>query len=151
MSQSLYPIIEAAIQWSTGTDEELSLAFKLNEFSLVYACLILTPILFLIVSFGNINIFIKANSFGTIFIVFTICLIVYYGIKSLGDTTFVFADSVVEAISQTKIDLWKTNFAPLAGMSTLGFCLHNVSLPILKNNKNKENNVRDLFLGYLLT
>jgi len=36
-------------------------------------------------------------------------------------------------------------------MLTIGFCLHNVSLPILKNNKNKKNNTRDLFYGYLLT
>jgi len=37
MSQALYPIIEAVIQYSNGTDEPLSLDFELGKFSLTYA------------------------------------------------------------------------------------------------------------------
>ena len=31
-----------------------------------------------------------------------------------------------------------------------GYYLHNISLPVYRNSKNPENNVRDVFLGYLL-
>lgn len=31
-----------------------------------------------------------------------------------------------------------------------GFYFHNISLPVIKNNKHPENNVRDVFIGYLL-
>ena len=31
-----------------------------------------------------------------------------------------------------------------------GFYLHNISLPIYRNSKNPENNVRDMFLGFLV-
>lgn len=151
MSQALYPIIGAIIQWITGNNDEISLAFTLNEFSLAYTCIILSVILFFIVSFGNIEFFIKINSYGTIFLIFMICFIVYHGAISLTNTNFTLSDTVVESMRLSKIDLFKTNFGPLAGISTLGFCLHTVSLPILKNNKDKKNNVRDLFLGYALT
>ena len=35
-------------------------------------------------------------------------------------------------------------------MLTLGFYLHNLSLPIVKNAKNPSKNVRDVFLGYFM-
>jgi hypothetical protein len=31
-----------------------------------------------------------------------------------------------------------------------GYYLHNISLPIIRNSKNPENNVRDVFIGYFL-
>jgi hypothetical protein len=32
----------------------------------------------------------------------------------------------------------------------IGYFLHTVSLPIIKNNANQKNNERDVFLGYIL-
>lgn len=32
----------------------------------------------------------------------------------------------------------------------IGYFLHTVSLPIIKNNANQEKNERDVFLGYVL-
>lgn len=31
-----------------------------------------------------------------------------------------------------------------------GYYLHNITLPIIRNSKNPENNVRDVFIGYFL-
>ena len=151
LSQSLYPIIEAIIQWVTKEEYEISLDFTLSKFSLPYTWLILSVVLFIIICYGNIKFFIKLNSYGTIFTIFVISFIVYYGLVSFTNTDFVVGQSVEKLLNQSNINLFKSNFAPLAGMSTLGFCLHNVSLPILKNNKDKENNFRDLFLGYFMT
>ena len=46
--------------------------------------------------------------------------------------------------------LFNTDFSPLAGTLGIGYFLHTVSLPIIKNNAKQENNERDVFLGYLL-
>lgn len=41
-------------------------------------------------------------------------------------------------------------FGSLMGILGGGYYLHNITLPIIKNNRNPENNVRDVFIGYLL-
>lgn len=38
----------------------------------------------------------------------------------------------------------------MAGALGIGYFLHTVSIPIVKNNEKQENNERDVFLGYLL-
>lgn len=42
------------------------------------------------------------------------------------------------------------DFSPLAGALGIGYFLHTVSLPIVKNNENQNNNERDILFGYLL-
>lgn len=46
--------------------------------------------------------------------------------------------------------LFNADFSPLAGALGIGYFLHTVSLPIVKNNANQKNNERDVFFGYLL-
>lgn len=36
------------------------------------------------------------------------------------------------------------------GILAGGYYFHNISLPVIRNSRNPENNVRDVFLGYLL-
>jgi hypothetical protein len=36
------------------------------------------------------------------------------------------------------------------GILSGGYYLHNITLPIVRNSKKPENNVRDVFIGYLL-
>lgn len=150
LSQALYPIIDAVIQWSTGNEKEMSLAINFQEFSLTYTWLILGIFLFLVVSYGNIQQFIKLNSLGAVVVSFLILFIIYYGFMGLLGTSYVFSNSIIARVNEIKIDFVNTKFAPLAGMLTLGFWLHHVSVPILKSNANKQKNVRDLFFGYLL-
>lgn len=38
----------------------------------------------------------------------------------------------------------------MAGLLGIGYFLHTVSLPIIKNNAKPKNNERDIFFGYLL-
>ncbi len=46
--------------------------------------------------------------------------------------------------------MFNSNFSPLAGALGIGYFLHTVSLPIVRNNANQKNNERDVFLGYCL-
>eukprot|EP00069_Balaena_mysticetus_P017639 bmy_10768T0 len=41
-------------------------------------------------------------------------------------------------------------FPQLTGVLTLAFFIHNCIITLLKNNKNQENNVRDLSIAYML-
>lgn len=46
--------------------------------------------------------------------------------------------------------MFNSDFSPLAGLLGIGYFLHTVSLPIIKNNANQNNNERDVFFGYVL-
>ena len=46
--------------------------------------------------------------------------------------------------------MFNSDFSPLAGVLGIGYFLHTVSLPIVRNNANQKNNERDVFCGYLL-
>jgi hypothetical protein len=43
-----------------------------------------------------------------------------------------------------------SHYAKLMGILGGGFYFHNISLPVIRGNKNPENNVRDVFIGYFL-
>ena len=49
------------------------------------------------------------------------------------------------------IALFSTPFAPLMGILGGGFYFHNISLSVCRGSRNPENNVRDVFLGYVAT
>ena len=42
------------------------------------------------------------------------------------------------------------NYSPMLGILAGGYYLHNISLPIYKDSKNPKNNVRDMFIGFLM-
>ena len=48
------------------------------------------------------------------------------------------------------ISLFGNDPSKLAGAVSLGYFLHNLITPIMRNNENQSNNKRDLFLGFLL-
>lgn len=95
--------------------------------------------------------FIKINSFGVIFICIIVIFILSYGFYSFSNTTFVISNDENDYEGKTRnISLFRNQFSSLAGMMTLGYFLHNISLSIVKENRNPENNLRDVFIGYLL-
>jgi len=50
----------------------------------------------------------------------------------------------------TIISYFSPHYPHLLGILGGGYYLHNISLPIHRNSKNQDNNIRDVFLGYLL-
>lgn len=151
MSQSLYPCINALLKWTFGVESKFTLEPAFNRFSLQYSWLILTAILFPVISMKEISIFIRLNVFGSVFVMMVLLFIVSYGFYGLFSTKYTFVQT--EAIDESDmryVPLFSKNFASLAGMLWLGYYLHNVSIPIIKNNSNPKNNIRDVFLGYFL-
>ena len=48
------------------------------------------------------------------------------------------------------IFLFNSNFTPLAGCLGIGYFIHPVSIPIVRNNKDQQHNERDVTYGYAL-
>jgi hypothetical protein len=51
---------------------------------------------------------------------------------------------------EARFELYSVGYPHLLGILGGGFYLHNISLPIFRNAKHPENNVRDAFIGYFL-
>lgn len=90
----------------------------------------------------DLTVFIKLMQYGSYFIMILIILNVGVGFYGLITTTFevqspsyipIYTENFVE---YRNIYLFNTNFSPLAGQLGIGYFLHTVSLPIIKNNAN---------------
>lgn len=98
----------------------------------------------------EIGFLIKVNSLGVYCAIILIIFMIVQGIISLSNTTFDFeAKENIKGDNVKHLLLWGANPFKLAGSVTLGYCSHTFIFSILKNNKNQDNNVRDLFIGYL--
>ena len=151
MSQALFPIIAAIIEWIWKNEVDLDTNLRLNSFSLFYTCIGLTIILFPVISKKDISLFIKLNSFGVLFVCIILLFILSYGFYSFGNTNFKISNEKNDFSSKERnISLFRSSFNSLAGMMTLGYYLHNIALSITKENANPKNNTRDVFLGYFM-
>ena len=84
----------------------------------------------------NLTILIRLTSFGIL------SVIVYVG--------FIFFEffSIYETIKIDDIPLFKSDIGNLAGTCAIAFTVHTIINPIMKVNRNQENNVRDLRISY---
>jgi amino acid transporter len=100
----------------------------------------------------NIGIFVKINTVGVVFILMIIVFIIVVGIIGLTNTHYVFELPAHVEPGETvhELKLFSSSFGPLLGILGGGYYLHNITLPIIRNAKNPENNVRDVFWGYFL-
>ncbi len=90
----------------------------------------------------DLSIFIKLMSYGSIFIISLILFIIACGFYSIATTDFKIVPPGTPLIfppdsKERYLRLFNTDFSPLAGLLGVGFFLHTVSLPIIKNNKNQ--------------
>jgi len=95
-------------------------------------------------------------SFGTFFIIGLILFIVGYGIYGFTNTEYLIevshtyeSNNVYDLNNdQRYMYMFNNNFSTLAGMLGIGYFLHTISIPIVRNNKNQANNERDVIVGY---
>ena len=97
----------------------------------------------LVTSRKDLSIFIKLVSYGTFFIVALILFIVGYGIYGISNTDYEILtthsknNNYSDPNNTTRyIYLFNNNFSTLAGMLGIGYFLHTVSIPIVRNNRN---------------
>lgn len=102
----------------------------------------------------NLAIFVKINTFGVIAVIGVIIFVCAFGIYGFTNTSYYFSwtsnDASIVPVDSSNIVMFETGFSHIMGILGGGYYLHNISLPILRNNKKKENNNRDLFIGYCM-
>ena len=162
LSQDLYPVILFFIELAGGPEQKISHDIDFREFSYSYTCIIIFMIVFAMVAPRNTGIYNKINSFGVIFIMIIIVFTCGVGIYSLSNTSYTLdKDKYQEYIDDrtagddysyvSLVKLFSKPYGPLMGILGGGYYFHNISLSVCRNSRNPENNVRDVFLGYLAT
>ena len=162
LSGDLYPVIEYFIEIATGEETAISHSVDWSTFSYSYTCIIIFAMTFAMTAPRDVSIYAKINSFGVIFIMIIIVFTCGVGIYSLTNTEFtsdkaVYDDYLAQKAAGERDDylsyvaLVGTPFAPIMGVLGGGYYFHNIALSVCRNSRNPENNVRDVFLGYLAT
>lgn len=162
LAQDLYPVILYFICLGGGEERKITHDTDWSQFSYTYTCIIIFAVVFGMVSPKNTSIYNKINSFGVVFICIIITFTIGVGIYSLTNTEYTSDKAKYDAYVAKKdagqdpeylsyISLVSTPFAPLMGILAGGFYFHNISLSVIHNARNPENNVRDVFLGYVAT
>ena len=140
----------------------MSLNVDWSEFSYSWTCVIIFVTVYIMGIPKDVSIYAKINSFGVVFIAIIILFIFGLGFYSMHDTDFTYSESTYnDYLAKRKadpdntpylayIDIASSNFAPIMGILGGGYYFHNMSLAVIRNSRNPENNIRDVFVGYLL-
>ena len=156
-----YPTILAVLSGLNIADlPYISTPAVFSQFSSCYVAILLYFVMLVVCLRRDLTIFMKITSYGSISITITSVFIIGVGILSLSNTAFsvsvapskgdleVSMEKVLEPVRD--IFLFNFNFTPLAGVLGIGYFLHPVSVPMMRNNRNQKNNIRDLSIGYFL-
>lgn len=153
ITQFLYPIILVVIELFTGQDKQIRFDIDFSQFSYSYTCLVTFAILFALTMRRDMTVFVKINMLGVIFILIIIMFTISVGIYALCTDEFKVVRTEADIHSPAEhtnyIVLFGSGYQHLMGILGGGYYLHNISLPIYRNSKKPENNVRDMFLGFL--
>ncbi|XP_076309586.1 neutral amino acid transporter 9-like isoform X3 [Tachypleus tridentatus] len=107
------------------------------------------PFFLLIIIFPVVNLksptfFTKFNALGTLAVMY---LIVFTIMKS---TEWGMNFDVYNSASPSFVPLYMPSFPALSGVLSLAFFIHNCILSLCRNQKNPENNVRDISIAFML-
>ena len=150
ISQNLYPIACLVLNKLFGLDiDAKDLTPEFSRFSSLYLGIFLCFVLLPLIVKKDIGFMVKLSSYGIYFISILIIFVLYTGISSLINTKFDFKYIANKLNSEKRhLKLFGENPALFAGALSIAYFTHTTILPVLKSNKNQENNIRDLSLGY---
>ncbi|XP_006889620.1 PREDICTED: putative sodium-coupled neutral amino acid transporter 9 [Elephantulus edwardii] len=106
-----------------------------------YLIALLLPLL----NFKSPSFFSKFNILGTVSVLYLIFLVTFKAVCLGFHLEFHWVTPTEFFVPEIRFE-----FPQLTGVLTLAFFIHNCAITLLKNNKNQENNVRDLSIAYLL-
>lgn len=98
-----------------------------------------------LLNFKSPSFFSKFNILGTVSVLYLIVLVTLKAIRLGFHLEFHWIVPTEFFVPEIRFE-----FPQLTGVLTLAFFIHNCIITLLKNNKNQENNVRDLFIAYML-
>ena len=152
MTQNIYPTICLILNKIGGFDmDSEDLKPEFGRFSLIYLGIVLCFCLFPFIIKKDVGFLVKLSSFGIYFISALIVFEIYTGISSFLNTDFDFEyiKNNNKKSNKRHLKLFGEDPSMFAGTLSMGYFCHTTILPILKANKNQENNIRDLILGYI--
>ena len=152
MSQNLYSLACLLLN-KIGLDiDAKDLTPEFSRFSFIYLGIVLALILFPLTIKKDLSFLIKLSSFGVYFVSILILYMIYTGISSIINTEFHFDYIKNKNGSDVRyLSYFGEDIGLLSGALSLGYFCHTSILPTLKNNKNQNNNIRDLILGYIFS
>lgn len=161
LAQNLFPILLVIVELFTGNNREIDLKPDWGNFSYTWCCVIIYVLVFGMTAIRDLQIFVRINSYGVIFITLVILFICGMGFYAFGNTSYTTNQTTFDTyLTESEVDpsipylafvaLFGKQFAKLMGILGGGFYFHNISLPVIRGNRNPENNVRDIFIGYFL-
>ncbi|XP_075832173.1 neutral amino acid transporter 9 isoform X2 [Microtus pennsylvanicus] len=98
-----------------------------------------------LLNFKSPSFFSKFNILGTVSVLYLIVLVTLKAIRLGFHLEFHWLVPTEFFVPEIRFE-----FPQLTGVLTLAFFIHNCIITLLKNNKNQENNVRDLCIAYML-
>ncbi|XP_059030988.1 neutral amino acid transporter 9 isoform X2 [Mustela lutreola] len=98
-----------------------------------------------LLNFKSPSFFSKFNILGTVSVLYLIFLVTFKAIHLGFHLEFHWFMQTEYFVPEIRFQ-----FPQLTGVLTLAFFIHNCIITLLKNNKNQENNVRDLSIAYML-
>ncbi|XP_023590745.1 neutral amino acid transporter 9 isoform X1 [Trichechus manatus latirostris] len=98
-----------------------------------------------LLNFKSPSFFSKFNILGTVSVLFLIFLVTLKAVRLGFHLEFHWFTPTEFFVPEIRFQ-----FPQLTGVLTLAFFIHNCIITLLKNNKNQENNVRDLSIAYML-
>ena len=150
INQNLFPCICLFLRLFSIDINSEDLSPHLNKFSLFYCVLIFSIIIFPLTIVKEMHFLSKLNSYGIYFISASLIFMIYTGISSLVNNNLHFEyKENIEGSKDRNLFLFGQHPGLMAGTFSLGYFCHSFILPLMKNNRNQENNQRDLFIGYI--
>ena len=151
INQNLFPCICFFLKLFNIDIDGQDLTPHFDKFSLFYCALVVCVMVFPLTILKEMQCITKFNSAGIYFVSALLIFVIYQGIASLATDNFHFEyKENIEGSEDRNIFLFGENIGLLVGTLSIGLFSHSVILPIMNNNRNQENNQRDLFLGYVL-
>jgi hypothetical protein len=143
LSSMLYYIILAILQWTGAIKHDFIPVTDVNfgTFSQGYVTIFVFIMEIFITSKKDLSIFIRLMTYGSAFIIALILFIIGFGFYGVATTKY---EIIPPADPYTfnpdnnirNLKLFNADFSPLAGALGIGYFLHTVSLPIVRNNAN---------------
>ncbi len=143
LSSMLYYIILAILQWTGAIKHDFIPVTDVNfgTFSQGYVTIFVFIMEIFITSKKDLSIFIRLMTYGSAFIIALILFIIGFGFYGVATTKYeIIPPSDPYTFNPDNnirnLKLFNADFSPLAGALGIGYFLHTVSLPIVRNNAN---------------
>jgi hypothetical protein len=139
----LYLVLLAILEWvgAIGKDFVPVTTVDFGTFSQGYVTIFVFIMEAFITSKKDLSIFIRLMTYGSAFIIALILFIIGFGFYGVATTKFeIIGPSEPYSFNPDNnirnLKLFNGDFSPLAGALGIGYFLHTVSLPIVRNNAN---------------